>query len=68
MSFPPRSFILFKEDEMLWDPSIIFLLPSYVKAQARALTSLSSFPSWIVSRSYDPKVRSYINDETLKHV
>jgi len=53
---------------MLWDPSIIFLLPSYVKAQARALTSLASFPSWIVSRSYDPKVRSYINDETLKHV
>jgi hypothetical protein len=53
---------------MLWDPSITFLLPSYVKAQAQTLASLASFPSWIVFRSYDPKVKSYINDETLKDV
>jgi hypothetical protein len=66
VSFPWRNFLLFKEDEMFWDPSITFLLPSYVKAQARTLASLTSPPSWIVSQGYDPRIRNYIDDETLK--
>jgi hypothetical protein len=53
---------------MLQDPFIVFLLPSYVKAQAQALTSLSSPPPQVVSKGYDPRVRSYIDDETLRNV
>jgi hypothetical protein len=68
MSFPSTSFILFGEDEMFWDPSITFLLPSCVKAQAQTLASLALLPSWIVFQGYDPKVRSYINDKALKDV
>ncbi len=37
-------------------------------AQAWALTSLPSPPSQVVSEGYDPKVRSYIDDETLGNV
>ncbi len=53
---------------MFWDPSITFLLPSCVKAQAETLVSLALLPSWIVFQGYDPKVRSYINDKALKDV
>jgi hypothetical protein len=40
---------------MLWDPFITFLLPSYVKAQARTLASLTSPLARIVFRGYDPR-------------
>jgi hypothetical protein len=44
-----RSLLSFREDEMLRDPTISFLLPSYAKAQALVLESLASLPSWIIS-------------------
>ncbi len=53
---------------MFWDPTISFFLPSYVKAQALALESLASPPSWIVSRSYHPRVKAFIDDEALEDV
>jgi hypothetical protein len=45
MLFPMKNFFLFREDEMLQDPSITFLLPSYAKAQAETLGSLTWPPS-----------------------
>jgi hypothetical protein len=45
-----------------------FFLPSYAEAQALALEALASTPSRIVSQSYDIRIKSYINDETLKDV
>jgi hypothetical protein len=44
------------------------MLPSCVEAQAQALTSLPSPPSQVVSKGYDPRVRNYIDDETLRNV
>jgi hypothetical protein len=61
MLFPSRRFLLFREDEMLQDPSIVFLLPSYVEAQAQVLTP----PPQVDSKGYEPKV---IDDETSKNV
>jgi len=34
---------------MFWDPTIFFLLPSYVESQALTITSLASPPSHIGS-------------------
>jgi hypothetical protein len=65
---PPKSFLSFGEDEMLWGPTIFFSLPSYSKAQALALESLASHSLGIVSRGYHPKVRTFINDEALEDV
>jgi hypothetical protein len=56
--FPPRSLLLFGEDEMPQDPSINFLLPSYAKVQAWVQVSLPSPPSRIISRGYDPRLNS----------
>jgi hypothetical protein len=67
MSSPPRSFLSW-ENEMLWDPTISFLLPSYVEVQALALESSASLPSWIVSQHYHQRVRTLIDDKTLKDV
>ncbi len=53
---------------MLYNPTISFLLPSYVKAQTLALESLASPPSRLVSQGYDPRIRTYINDEALEDV
>jgi hypothetical protein len=64
--YPLRSFSFSGLDELLWDPSTNFELPSYVEAQAWALTSLPSFLSWIVFRGYDLGVKSYFNDEALE--
>jgi len=66
--FPPKSFLSFGEDEMLWDPTISFLLPSYVEAQVMALKSLASPPSQIVSQGYHLRVKAFIDDETLEDV
>ncbi len=63
-----RSLLSFMEDEMFRDPTISFLLPSYAKAQALALESLASLPSWIVSWGYHPRVRAFIDDEALEDV
>jgi hypothetical protein len=68
MSFQSRNFLSFGEDEMFWDPTISFFLPSYVKAQALALESLASPSSWIVSRNYHPIVKAFIDDEALQDV
>jgi len=46
----------------------LFLLPSYAKAQALALESLASPPSWIVSQGYHLGIKAFINDETLENV
>jgi hypothetical protein len=48
--------------------TISYLLPSYARAQALALESLASPPSWIVFRGYHPKVRALINYEALEDV
>ncbi len=53
---------------MLQDPTISFLLPSYVGAQALALESLASPSSWIISYGYHLGIRPFINDEPLKVV
>jgi hypothetical protein len=66
--FPPKSFLSFEEDEMLRDPTIFFLLPSYVEAQALAVESLASSPSWIVSQGYHPGVKTFIDDEALEDI
>jgi hypothetical protein len=42
MLFPLKNFLSFREDEMLQDPTISFLLPSYVKEEALVLESLVS--------------------------
>jgi hypothetical protein len=68
MLYPPKSFLSFEEDEMLQNPTICFLLPSYVEAQALALESLVSSPSWIVSQGYHPRVKAFINDEALEDI
>jgi hypothetical protein len=68
VSSPPRSFLSFEEDEMFQDPTISFLLPSYVEAKALALESLASPPSRIVSQGYHPRVRAFIDDEALEDV
>jgi hypothetical protein len=65
---PPRNFLSFGEDEMLQDPAIFFLLPSYAKVQAMALKSLASLPSQIVSQGCHLRVRAFIDDETLEDV
>jgi hypothetical protein len=67
MSSPPKSFLSFGENEMLWDPTISFLLPTYVEVQALALESLASPPSQIVSQHYHQK-NYFIDDETLEDV
>jgi len=66
--FPPKSFLSFEEDEMLRDPTISFLLPSYVEAQALALESWASSPSWIISKGYHLGINTFIDDEALKDV
>jgi hypothetical protein len=66
--FPPRNLPLFGLDELLQDPSTSFVVPSYVKAQTWALASLPSFLSWIISHGYDPRFRSYFDEEALKDV
>ncbi len=53
---------------MFQDPTISFLLPSYVEAKALALESLASPPSRIVSQGYHPRVRAFIDDEALEDV
>ncbi len=53
---------------MLRDPTISFLLPSYVEVQALASESWASFLSWIISQGYHPRVNTFINDEALKDV
>jgi hypothetical protein len=58
----------FREDEMLQDPNISFLLPSYVEAQVLALESLSSLPSHIFSQGYDLGFKIHIDDEPLEIV
>jgi len=63
-----RSFLSFEEDEMFWDATISFLLPSYAEVQAMALESLASPPSWIVSQGHHSKVKAFIDDETLEDV
>jgi len=68
MSFPLKNYPSFEEGEMLWDPTIFFLLPSYAKAQTLALESFASPPSRIVSWSYRLRVKIFIDDETLKDV
>jgi hypothetical protein len=65
--FPPRN-LPFYRLELLQDPSTTFVLPSYVETQTWALASLPSLPSWIVSHGYDPRFRSYFNDEALEDV
>jgi hypothetical protein len=67
VSPPLRNFLSFGEDEILQDLTISFLLPSYAEAQAMTLESLAS-PPWIVSQGYHPRIRVFINDETLKDV
>jgi hypothetical protein len=66
--FPLKNLFSFREDEMLQDSTISFLLPSYAEAQALALESLAPPLSHIVSRGYDLGVRIYIDDETLEDV
>jgi hypothetical protein len=68
VSFPPRSFLSFKEDEMFRDPTNSFLLPSYAKTQALAFESLASPPSWIVSQGYHPRIITFIDDKVLEDV
>jgi hypothetical protein len=68
VSFPPRNFLSFKEDDIFQDPAISFVLPSYAKAQALALEPLAALPSQIVSRGYHPRIRIFINDEALEDV
>jgi hypothetical protein len=53
---------------MLWDPTIFFLLPTYVEVQALALEFLASPPSQIISQHYHQIIRTFIDDETLKDV
>jgi hypothetical protein len=65
VSSPSKSFLSFREDEMLQDPTISFLLTSYAEAQALAMESLVLPPSQIIYQGYDLGVRIYINDETL---
>jgi hypothetical protein len=68
MLFPWRNFLSFGENEMLWDPTISFLLPSYAEVQALAIESSTSPPSHIVSQRYHQRVRTFIDDETLEDV
>jgi len=44
------------------------LLPSYVEAQALALESWASSPSWIISKGYHLGINTFIDDEALKDV
>jgi hypothetical protein len=46
----------------------IYLLPSYVGAQALALESLASPPLQILSQGYHLRVKAFIDDETLEDV
>jgi hypothetical protein len=68
MLFPPKSFLSFEEDEMLQDPTISFLLPSYVEVQALASESWASSLSWVISQGYHLEVNTFIDDEALKDV
>jgi hypothetical protein len=65
---PEKSFLSFGEDEMLQNPTISFLLPSYAEVQALVLDSLASPPSQIVSQCYHLGVRAFIDDEALEDV
>ncbi len=53
---------------MFWDPTISFLLPSYVEVQAMAMESLASPPSRIVSQGHHSRVKAFIDDEALEDV
>jgi hypothetical protein len=68
MLYPPRNLLSFGEDEMFQDPTIFFLLPSYVKAQALVLESLASHPLHIVYQGYHLRVKAFIDDEALEDV
>jgi len=68
VSSPLQSFLSFEEDEMFWDPTISFLLPSYAEVQAMALESLASPPSRIVSQGHHSRIKAFIDDEALEDV
>jgi hypothetical protein len=53
---------------MLCDPTISFLLPSYVEAQALALESLASLPSQTICQGYHLGIKAFIDDESLEDV
>jgi hypothetical protein len=63
---PPKSLPFWRLNDLLRDLSIYFVSPSY--AEAQALTSLPSPPSWILSCGYDLGVKNYFNDEALEDV
>jgi hypothetical protein len=60
MEYPIRSLPFSGLDELFQDPSTNFKLPSYVEAQAWALTSLPSFLSRIIFHGYDPGIKSLL--------
>jgi hypothetical protein len=68
VSYPLWNFLSFEEDEMFWDPTIYFLLPSYAEVQAMALESLASPPSQIVSQGHHSRVKAFIDDEALEDI
>jgi hypothetical protein len=63
MLYPPKSLPFSRPNDLFRDPSTNFVLPSYVEAQARALTSLPSLPR-ILSCGYDLGVKK---NSMMKH-
>ncbi len=59
MLYPPKSLPFSRPNDLFRDPSTNFVLPSYVEAQARALTSLPSLPR-ILSCGYDLGVKKKV--------
>jgi len=62
---PPKSVQFSKLNDLLKDPSINFVLLSCAETQAKALMSLPSPPSRILSYGYHLGVENYFNDKAL---